>query len=530
MEPGLSDPVSFANASTVNIAGGTFNDIQGNSYTTYNYTYNIIGSNTLELLMHLVNSPEGSKNIFHRISPDLRNLVQLVAISSTAYKASRGQTPIGRLIRTAIDGRLSLSNRRLVALHQRMLSLPHRSVPLIHSVYGALYEWWTANEPEEITSIRWQLNEEMAAFGEYFYWASEVLFTAKPQVLWGDFEQLLQSAPMLLKDIHVEKITVVEPLQGEHLAIPIRFIKSFEDVHQVVKFACQGTVGASYIENRHYYLEDAAAEVSVIPQLHQFAEDFCQDGRVFEVTMQITQARRSPEGLFRCPRCGFDHSEAKRKPNGWNKDNWIRCHRCKIQFSTRVFVGPPMLLGEEESNTHEMPESTAEHDAFVLDDVEFVYDEGQDTAKVPIVAMFRRVALDIMKHTTIEELSHASVWKATGSQAERSFKGTFNESSIPGLDYSMAFNNACQQLFGQGGFVRAVEDPAHAGLWEATASVGDPSNNQTTQLGSARGLSRSHARSLAAHEGLTALQAMGSRMGPHDVPDEIMRTHASPSR
>ncbi|KAH6880852.1 hypothetical protein BKA70DRAFT_186759 [Coprinopsis sp. MPI-PUGE-AT-0042] len=211
-------PSSFPNASTVNISNGTFNDIKGNSYTYYfNNTYqNITNSpprlesprlcppatsttthnsamvdasgspspavaateicvpnlfpvveNTLELITHLVDVPTGSRTLFHRLSSDLRDLVQLVAMSSVAYQACAVQTPIGRLIRNAIDGRLSICNRRLVTLHQEMLGLPHRSVPLVRSVCRTLYQWWTANEPEEITAIRSRLNAETTAFGEW---------------------------------------------------------------------------------------------------------------------------------------------------------------------------------------------------------------------------------------------------------------------------------------------------------------------------------------------------------------------------
>lgn len=204
----------FANASTISIEHGIFNNIKGDSYTYHINTYSNVCShplqvqtqrpfssqatyitdetvgpgpsssvlpctkirnpglfpvieNTLQLIAHLVEAPKGSRTLFHRLSPDLRDIVRLVSMSSAAYQACDSRMPIGRFIRGAIDGRLSVCNQRLVDLHQEMFSLPHRSVPLMRSVCRALHQWWTANEPEEITSIRSHLNAEITAFGQW---------------------------------------------------------------------------------------------------------------------------------------------------------------------------------------------------------------------------------------------------------------------------------------------------------------------------------------------------------------------------
>ncbi|KAH6907543.1 hypothetical protein BKA70DRAFT_1427918 [Coprinopsis sp. MPI-PUGE-AT-0042] len=323
----------FSNVSTVDISGGTFNDIQGNSYTYNTYyvstslpqpqaprlspakaiMHQSIGANapasssylveateictpglfpmvknTLELITHLVDAvPMGSQTLFHCISPDLQDLVRLVAISSVAYQACTTQTPIGRLIRGSIDSWLALCNSRLVALHREMLDLPHRSVPLVRSVCRALYQWWTANELEEITSIRSKLNAETITLGEWllglksFYWASSLLLVAKPKFYWKDLDKLFNSGCTLLREIHVEKIIVIKPLQGDELNVPIQFVTSFEDIHHVIQFACNGTVRAKFIDDQQYQLDDSATNTAVNPE--RFTGGCLEDGKTFEV-------------------------------------------------------------------------------------------------------------------------------------------------------------------------------------------------------------------------------------------------------
>ncbi|KAH6907548.1 hypothetical protein BKA70DRAFT_358555 [Coprinopsis sp. MPI-PUGE-AT-0042] len=254
-------------------------------------------------------------------------------MSSRAYQACTSQTPIGRLVRGSIDSRLALCNGRLVALHREMLGLPHRSVPLVRSVSRALYQWWTANEPEEITSIRLQLNAEAIAFGEWlsdlksFYWASRLILAAKAKFCWKDLDELLNSGSTLLKEIHVDKIIIIEPLQGDQLNVPIRFVKSFEDIHRVVQFACHGTLGAKYIDSRRYQLDDAETNTAVNPE--RFAEGCLEEGKTFEVAMKLSQMENT--SIEDCPRCGFHVSEEEEKVSGW-----IRCRFCKIQFNSQI--------------------------------------------------------------------------------------------------------------------------------------------------------------------------------------------------
>ncbi|KAH6884312.1 hypothetical protein BKA70DRAFT_139788 [Coprinopsis sp. MPI-PUGE-AT-0042] len=430
---------SFPNASTVNISHGTFNDIRGNSNTYYyNNTYHYVvnhppqpqnrglcfpstsaaphgsvgadpsGSslsvvtaielcnpglfpvieNTLELITHLVDSPTGSQTLFHRISSDLRDLVQLVALSSTAYQACTMQTPIGILIRSAIDGRLSVCNRRLVALHQEILSLPHHSIPLVRHVCRTLYQWWTSNEPEEIASIRSQMNAETLAFREWlsclksFYWASRLLLVARSEFRWKDLDALLSSGHTLLEDIHVEKIIIIEPLQGDQLVVPIRFVTSFEDIHHVVQLACQGTLGAKYIEDRQYELDDAATNVPVNPK--RFVEDCLEDGKAFEVAMRFIQKNNT--GLEDCPRCGFHHSVEEKKVNGW-----IRCRSCKVRFNTYISKASESdmsVTDREATSPHVVGHDVSSH--------------HQKSNRVSISMMFRRLIIEILELPSVQ--------------------------------------------------------------------------------------------------------------------------------
>jgi hypothetical protein len=165
-----------------------------------------------------------------------------------------------------------------------------------------------------------------------FFWASRLLLLAKSKFCWKDLDDLLDAGSSLLREIHVDKIFIVEPLQGDRLSVPIRFVTSFEvcptgchstthdfltqrlqDIHHVVQLACHGTVGAEYIEGRRYQLDDAATNVPVNPE--RFNGACLKDGSTFEVSMKVIQAGGT--GLNDCPRCGFCHSEGQ-------VDVWIR--------------------------------------------------------------------------------------------------------------------------------------------------------------------------------------------------------------
>ncbi|KAH6880865.1 hypothetical protein BKA70DRAFT_1206657 [Coprinopsis sp. MPI-PUGE-AT-0042] len=363
--------------------------------------------NTLELMIHLVESPAGFANIFHRISPDLRVLVQLVAFSSTAYNACNGQTPIRRLIRSAIDSGLSTCNRRLVALHQEMLILPHRSVPLVRSVCRTICQWWTANEPEEITLIRPKLNAEMTAFAEWLACLNHLLFEATTRFSWKDLEQFFNSSPVLLKELHVDKIIIIEPLQGDHLGVPVRFVTSFEDVHHVLQAACQGTIGARYIEGRQYQLDGAETNEVVNPI--RFLRDCLKDGKAFEVAIKLVQ--REPVGLNICPRCACLHQDEKDKINGW-----INAVVAKTQFNTRITE--VTTARQEEVDTTDILDVCAESPATGATAPR----HAQHNSDTPsIFTLFRRLIIDILevKEVPVDDFSPSQEAPAGAMERER---------------------------------------------------------------------------------------------------------------
>ncbi|KAH6884338.1 hypothetical protein BKA70DRAFT_1205478 [Coprinopsis sp. MPI-PUGE-AT-0042] len=341
---------------------------------------------TLKLMMRLVDSPAGSANIFHRISPDIRDLVQLIAFASTAHQACNGQTAIERLIQSAIDSGISRCNRKLVALHKKMLILPHRRIPLVGSVCQTIYQSWTANEPEEITLIRSKLNAEVRAFGEWLaclkslYWASQRLFSAKTRVSWKDLELFFKSGPVLLKEMHVDKIVIMEPLQGSHLSVPIRFVSSFEDVHHIIQFAFQGIDGTRYLEGQQYQLEDSNTNRLIDPS--RFAKDCLKDGKAFEVAIKLVQM--DPIGLNVCPQCTYHHQDEEDNINGW-----IRCRACKTQFNARDFGSAIVRQVEVDSrNTPDAWTASPAANHTILHHV-----QGQSKTQ-NILPMFRRLIVE----------------------------------------------------------------------------------------------------------------------------------------
>ncbi|KAH6867202.1 hypothetical protein BKA70DRAFT_1497385 [Coprinopsis sp. MPI-PUGE-AT-0042] len=235
--------------------------------------------NSLELAVQLVNSQAGSANNLHRVSPDFQDLMQLVAFASTAYEACNVQTSFGRLVQSAIGSGLSLCNTRLVELHQEMLDLLHP--------YQAIYHC-TGNELKDITLIRSRLNNEKTAFAEWL--------ACLKSFAWKDLQHFFDSGPVLLKEMHVGKIIIIEPLQGDPLSVPIRFVTSFEDIHHVVQFACQGTVGERYIEGRQYQLDDSETNESVDPS--RFVKNCLKDGNTFEVAMKLARNTRRCKTRF----------------------------------------------------------------------------------------------------------------------------------------------------------------------------------------------------------------------------------------
>ncbi|KAH6896300.1 ras guanine nucleotide exchange factor domain-containing protein [Coprinopsis sp. MPI-PUGE-AT-0042] len=324
------------------LIGGTFNNVHGNSYT-----YNIYSScaptkcrnpkrrrggpirksckciegtvvpsasrldislpavfpqvqQSLEFIRQVIEPQAHSEGIFHRISLHLRDLGDLVQFSSLAYQACNSSTVIGKLVRCAIDTRLLQCQEILRCVHGDLLNLPHRSLPLTPFICRVVYGWWSGSEPEEITTIRSRICAEATAVAEWlcylrlFYWAENLLH-ATSGFSRKRLDEFFQSGPTLLKEMHVERIIVIEPLQGEALFIPLCFAESFEDLHQIIQSACEGTEGSRYIEARQYQLDESTTNVMVDPA--RFYSNI--NGNIDDNTSPQASPRGAPQvGLY----------------------------------------------------------------------------------------------------------------------------------------------------------------------------------------------------------------------------------------
>ncbi|KAH6906739.1 ras guanine nucleotide exchange factor domain-containing protein [Coprinopsis sp. MPI-PUGE-AT-0042] len=432
------------------LIGGTFNNVHGNSYT-----YNIYSScvptkcrnpkrrrggpirksckciegtvvpsasrldislpgvfpqvqQSIEFIRQVIEPQAHSEGIFHRISLHLRDLGDLVQFSSLAYQACNSSTVIGKLVRCAIDARLLQSQEILRCVHGDLLNLPHRSLPLTPFICRVVYGWWSGSEPEEITTIRSRICAEATAVAEWlcylrlFYWAGNLLH-ATSGFSRKRLDEFFQSGPTLLKEMHVERIIVIEPLQGEALFIPLRFAKSFEDLHRIVQSACEGTEGSRYIEDRQYRLDESTTNVTVDPA-HFYT--FMADGKAFEVTMLIQAMSLATTD---CPRCGCcNGSDAPSQDN-----HWTRCRGCRTLFNSRVSLLPSHAPRLSDSNINGnindnasplvsprgAPQGYSDFKAYLnASDEGDADDNGTANASISPWTLFRRMKIEIFVH------------------------------------------------------------------------------------------------------------------------------------
>ncbi|KAH6905840.1 hypothetical protein BKA70DRAFT_460036 [Coprinopsis sp. MPI-PUGE-AT-0042] len=132
----------------------------------------------------------------------------------------------------------------------------------------------------------------------------------------------MKDGPQLLREVHVERIFVLEPVEGEHLTIPLRFVNSYEDVHRVIHLACLGSQSARYIESRSYELDESLSNQTVDP--YNF-HTVMKDGKTLEMTILI-QIPVLTIGI--CPRCELEHPVQDAVLT-----SWTRCRGCNAQFS-----------------------------------------------------------------------------------------------------------------------------------------------------------------------------------------------------
>ncbi|KAH6893779.1 hypothetical protein BKA70DRAFT_832313 [Coprinopsis sp. MPI-PUGE-AT-0042] len=281
---------------------------------------------TLQLLNQQVQpQAEGILGDVHYI---LSILSDLVVMSSNIYDAL-ADSELGDRVRIAIDARITQCTCTLSRAHQQLDGLVYRRLPMLGLVYHYLLRSsWDRWEPGEIACLRKQLSVEAQYFAEWlsslrsFCWARHLLLRPQSQFAWDTLNAFFRTRRGLMKDIHIERITVIEPLQGEHLTIPLRFISSFEDVHMVISLACQGTTSGRYIEAHRYELDDADTNEAVGEDLFQVS---VEDGKVFEVAILI---KSQSADFIGCPKCGKDQDGHDAK------GGWARCSSAMYRKAT----------------------------------------------------------------------------------------------------------------------------------------------------------------------------------------------------
>ncbi|KAH6903485.1 hypothetical protein BKA70DRAFT_598686 [Coprinopsis sp. MPI-PUGE-AT-0042] len=293
----------------------------------------LIAMSKLEDINQLIAPHTDAIGIFRRVEPYLRDLTVLVGFASTAYAACGSGTILGNIVRASIDTRMTHCNSVLSQLLRQIRRLPYRSFPRTRYGYSVVHEWWTGNEPEEIRTIRLSISEEAKAIGEWmrclhsFWWASSQLLTTNSTFSMDNLHEFLKSGPIsMLRQIVIEEIMFLEPLQGERRSIPIRFVKSFEDVHMAIGMACRGTAASRFIEQRQYQLDESTTDATVSEENILQRIDEC---RVFEITITFSRLEVLADV---CPRCETSQGDSIQR----NGNGWVQCRNCGMKFNAHT--------------------------------------------------------------------------------------------------------------------------------------------------------------------------------------------------
>ncbi|KAH6905852.1 hypothetical protein BKA70DRAFT_1430272 [Coprinopsis sp. MPI-PUGE-AT-0042] len=311
-------PQSQASSSYVAIRGGTYTNVERDMINHYHFNQNSprpfrFGGlvMVLELVDHLLQPQAGG--ILGNARQTFLDLSNLVEMSSNVYDALEG-SEFGNQIRSTIDARITQCTDTLKRAHRQLV---------YHYFLGCSLD---QREPVHITSIRKELSIEAQHFAEWlsslqlFCWARHLLSKPQSQFAWETLNAFFAARPDMMKDIHIERITVLEPLRGKGLTIPLRFIGSLKDVHMVIHLACRGTMSSRYIERHRYDLEDAYTNEVVGEENFQVS---VEDGKVFEVAILM---KRQSSDLVGCPKCG------KKQDGHGAEGGWGRCVQCHTRF------------------------------------------------------------------------------------------------------------------------------------------------------------------------------------------------------
>ena len=121
---------------------------------------------SLEFIKNLIQpGPAPSLEACKGISGDLRELDELVKISSLTYQACDASTLVGRMMRGFIDTRMLQCKTVLMGVHQDLADFLYRYPSPSPFSFRVIYRWWTGSECEEIAAARLALRLEARAIG-----------------------------------------------------------------------------------------------------------------------------------------------------------------------------------------------------------------------------------------------------------------------------------------------------------------------------------------------------------------------------
>ncbi|KAH6903491.1 hypothetical protein BKA70DRAFT_1301142 [Coprinopsis sp. MPI-PUGE-AT-0042] len=191
----------------------------------------------------------------------------------------------------------------------------------------------------------------------------------------------------MLRQIIIEEITFLEPLQGERRSIPIQFMETFEDVHMAIETACQGTAASRFIEQRQYQLDESTTDATVSEEDPLGCIDTYQ---VFEITITFSRLDISANV---CPRCERSYDNSNQKSG----NGWLRCQQCGAKFYTSTTMPTEAKTDKEEIEATQILEredlrTSDEDKKYEIEEIDI--DEQLWASDAKMAKLFRRIKFE----------------------------------------------------------------------------------------------------------------------------------------
>ncbi|KAH6917845.1 hypothetical protein BKA70DRAFT_1245496 [Coprinopsis sp. MPI-PUGE-AT-0042] len=310
-----------------------------------------------------------SEKSFRTLRRHLNDIGSLSSFSRTLYEIS-DDSPIDRIVKRRVDMRLRRCARMLEDIHRRISSLPCWWLFAIKFAYGETFVEWLTNgrEPDELQSIEGELTAEIRAFGqcvqsmqclEEWPWGPQMWcsLTAKTSFSAGLGNFLRVSGPSWIRDVVVEEIIILEPIQGNPWSVPLVFVETIEDIHAFVRTGSRNTISNPYIEGRQYQLDESKTNAEVD---ERSLSGYLRHKTILEVTIRIRAPAATKQD--RCPGCG-------RLPDIlFEEGTWVRCV-CQMQYIQGLItqeaerVPSPTPRDRKESDENIELQNNADRDA-----------------------------------------------------------------------------------------------------------------------------------------------------------------------